>query len=155
MAGKPARSGPPGNQNGLQHGLYSLFALRKQGKRDMRKAFWREFKKAEEKYAIALAGDPSPQEMTLITDLVWHDYYIAIIDIEICSRRRLVRKGKPYALLELRPRYSANRREIIKIVGTKRRAKDLPDLARELARLPEQGEKLEGHAEGDRESCKR
>jgi len=151
MAGKRGRSGPPANRNGLQHGLYSLFALRKQGKRDMRKAFWREFKKAEEKYAIALAGDPSPQERTLITDLVWHDYYIAIIDIEICSRRRLVRKGKPYALLELRPRYSANRREIIKIVGTKRRAKDLPDLARELARLPEQaGEPAERHRYGDR-----
>ena len=36
-------------------------------------------------------------------------------------------------------------------LGLERKIKDLPDLARELARLPEQGEKLEeGHADGDR-----
>jgi len=140
MAGKRGRSGPPGNKNGLQHGLYSLLALRKQGKRDMRKAFWREFRKEEEGYARALGGDPSPQEMTLITDLVWHDFYIANFDIDISSRQRLVRKGKPYALLELRPRYSANRKEIIKILGTKRKAREIPDLNKALAIAAGEGE---------------
>ncbi len=40
-------------------------------------------------------------------------------------------------------------------LGLERKSKDLPDLARELARLPEQAKEPEGHEEGDRESCKR
>ena len=104
--GKPGRSGPPGNKNGLKHGFYTLMAQRSDGKPNGRTAFGRAFKAREREYVTAYGGDVSPMEMTLITDIVWHDFYVSTIDAEI-AKDGLVTDGKAHPLLEFRPRLAA------------------------------------------------
>ena len=129
-----SRGGPVGNQKALKHGLYGLMALRKKGKPNGRTSFGKAFRGAEQEYITAYGGDPSPMETTLITDTVWCDFYIILIDGDLVGKR-LIRKGRPHPLLEIRLRLAAHRRENLKALGLKRVAKDIPDLAAELKRL--------------------
>jgi hypothetical protein len=122
--GKPGRSGPPHNQNNLKHGLYSLMAQRTDGKPNGRTAFGRAFKAREQEYITAYGGDVSPMEMTLITDIVWHDFYVSTIDAEI-AKGGLLTDGKAHPLLEYRPRFAAHRRDTLRTLGLKRVSKQL------------------------------
>jgi hypothetical protein len=117
-------AGPLGNKHNLKHGLYSLMAQRKNGKPNGRTAFGKAFKARELEYIEAYGGDVSPMERTLITDTVWHDFYVATIDAEI-AKSGLMNGGEAHPLLELRPRFAAHRRENIKLMGLKRVSKQL------------------------------
>ena len=79
--------------------------------------------------------------------------YVASLDAYLRGLKSIVCKGRVHNVLIERTRLAGHLRENLKTLGLKRVPKDIPlDLARELARLPEQGEKLEeGHAEGDRD----
>ncbi len=134
MAGKRARSGPPGNSNAIKHGLYGLMAMRKKGKPNGRTSFGKAFRGAEQEYITAYGGDPSPMETTLITDTVWCDFYIIVIDGDLVGKR-LIRKGRPHPLLEIRLRLAAHRRENLKTLGLKRVARDVDALPAKLDEL--------------------
>ena len=99
-------------------------AQRKNGKPNGRTAFGKAFKAREHDYIEAYGGDVSPMEMTLITDTVWHDFYVATIDAEI-AKGGLMIGAEAHPLLELRPRFAAHRRENIKLMGLKRVSKQI------------------------------
>jgi hypothetical protein len=147
--GKPGRSGPPKNQNNLKHGLYSLMAQRKDGKPNGRTAFGRAFKAREQEYVTAYGGDVSPMEMTLITDIVWHDFYVSTIDAEI-AKGGLLNGGEAHPLLEFRPRFAAHRRDTIKILGLKRISKQVT-LQEILSQQDDEPDKLAVNANGHNE----
>ena len=114
--------GPAGNKHNLKHGLYSLMAQRKDGKPNGSTAFGKASKAREQDHVEAYGGDVSRMELTLITDTVWHDFYVAAIDAEI-AKDGLMNSGAARPLLELRPRFAAHRRENIKLMGLKRVSK--------------------------------
>jgi len=49
-----------------------------------------------------------------------------------------IRKGREHPLMEARRKDRAHIRENLKLIGLRRLPRDLPDLARELARLQDQ-----------------
>lgn len=147
------RGGQVGNKNGFRHGYYSLFALRKGGKKDLRRRFWRAFEERKQEYVSALGEDVSPQELTLIEDTVWMDFYVAAFDGYL-AQRNIVRKGRPHPCFDTRTKLAAHRRENIKLFGLYRRAKDIPDLAQELAKLNKPSTAQEGGiTKADERSC--
>jgi hypothetical protein len=115
---------PKDNANALKHGLYGLMALRKKGKPNGRTTFGKAFRASEQEYISAYGGDPSPMQARLITDTVWCDFYIIVIDNDLMGKR-LHRKGRPHPLLDIRLRIRAHRRENLKTLGLKRVAKTL------------------------------
>lgn len=118
------RGGQVGNKSGSKHGYYSLVALRKEGKKDLRRRFWRVFEERKGEYTSALGGDVSTQELTIVEDTVWADFYIAAFDSYL-SQRNIIRKGRPHPCFEVRIKLAAHRRENLKLLGTKRRVKEM------------------------------
>ncbi len=156
MAGRRDRSGPPGNKNGLKHGLYTLRAMLNGDGLDRRTSLYRALRDKEQELVSALGGDPSPQERAIIGDSVKTMLYLGSLDSYLMGLKSIVRKGKVHNALIERTRLAGHLRENLKVLGTKRVAKEIPDLAKQLAHLTqEQAKEPEGHAEGDRESCKR
>ncbi len=148
MAGKPARSGPPGNQNARVHGLCSLRAMLNGDGLDRRTSLYRALAGKEAEFIATLGGDPSPQERAIIADTVKTMLYIGSLDAYLMGLKSIVRKGRVHNVLIERTRLAGHLRENLKTLGLKRVPKDIPlDLARELARLPEQGETPGGHEE--------
>ena len=136
MAGKPARSGPPGHQNATKHGYYMLRAMRKGGKlngNEASRGFNRAFNGFVREYSDALGGNVSPQQTALIIDNVWIGVYMASLNAHLGQLKRLVRKGKPHPALEVWMRLVGLRRENFKTLGIKRVPKELPDLTKALS----------------------
>ncbi len=150
MAGKPARSGPPGNKNAMRHGLYSLRAMLNGDGLDRRTSVYRALTEKERELVSALGGDPSPQERAIIADAVKTLLYIGSLDAYLMGLKSIVRKGRVHNALIERTRLAGHLRENLKTLGLKRVPKEIPDLARELAQLQgqEQGEK-QSHVDGD------
>jgi len=123
---------------------------------DRRTSLYRALRDKEQELVSALGGDPSPQERAIIGDSVKTMLYLGSLDSYLMGLKSIVRKGKVHNALIERTRLAGHLRENLKVLGTKRVAKEIPDLAKQLAHLTqEQAEEPEGHAEGDRESCKR
>ncbi|MGB7946153.1 MAG: hypothetical protein WCH75_00595 [Candidatus Binatia bacterium] len=128
MAGKPARSGPPGNKNSLQHGLYAYKAMLDGNGLDEKTSLFkalRYLRDKEQEFVSALGGDPSSQERAIIGDSVKNMLYIASLDNYLMQLKSLVRKGKPHPVLSIRTQLSAHLRENLKTLGLKRVAKTL------------------------------
>ncbi len=108
-------------------------------------------------YVSAMGGDASPQQLSLIHDIAKSEFYAEEKEAYLDRLKSRIRKGREHPLMEARRKDRAHIRENLKLIGLRRLPRDLPDLAKELQQLQvqEQGERLEGHAEGDRESCKR
>ena len=136
MAGKRGKSGPPANVNATKHGYYMLRAMRRGGKlngNEASRAFNRAFNGRVREYSTALGGNISPQETALVVDTVWLEVYMASLNAHLGQLKRLVRKGKPHAALEVWMRLLGHRRENFKALGLKRVPREIPDLARALA----------------------
>ena len=157
MAGKPARSGPPGNLNAVAHGGYALKGRLNGTRLDRRSALFRAFMARVKEYVSSMGGEASPQQLSLIHDIVKSEFYAEEKEAYLDRLKSRIRKGREHPLMEARRKDRAHIRENLKLIGLRRLPRDLPDLAKELQQLQvqEQGERLEGHAEGDRESCKR
>ncbi len=157
MAGRRDRSGPPGNLNAVAHGGYALKGRLNGTRLDRRSALFRAFMTRVNEFVSAMGGDASPQQSSLIHDTVKSEFYAEEKEAYLDRLKSRIRKGREHPLMEARRKDRAHIRENLKLIGLRRLPRDLPDLAKELQQLQvqEQGERLEGHAEGDRESCKR
>jgi len=157
MAGKRGRSGPPDNLNAVAHGGYALKGRLNGTRMDRRSALFRAFMARVKEFVSSMGGDVSPQQMSIIHDTVKSEFYAEEKEAYLDRLKSRIRKGREHPLMEARRKDRAHIRENLKLIGLRRLPRDLPDLAKELQQLQvqEQGERLEGHAEGDRESCKR
>jgi hypothetical protein len=95
VAGKPARSGPPGNKNNLQHGLFVYKAML----------------------------DGKGQEHAVIADAIKNMLYLASLDNYLMGLKSLVRKGRAHPVLAVRTQLAAHLREDLKTLGLSRRVK--------------------------------
>jgi hypothetical protein len=124
--GKPGRSGPPGNQNHLTHGVSILKRARKVGKIDKRTSFGQAFERRKREYVAHLGGDQlSTMELAIIEDTVWTDFYVTAYDVYLSSLKSVIRKGRPHPIVDARTKLAAHRRENLKTLGLKRVAKTL------------------------------
>ena len=84
-----------------------------------------------------VTGKNVPTERTML--------YVGSLDAYLTQLKTLVRKGRIHPVLGERTRLAGHLRENLKTLGLKRVAKDVPDLARELARVSQnEGDKGEG-----------
>ena len=156
MAGRRDRSGPPGNLNAVAHGGYALKGRLNGTRLDRRSALFRAFMARVKEYVSSMGGDASPQQLSLIHDIVKSEFYAEEKEAYLDKLKSRIRKGREHPLMEARRKDRAHIRENLKLIGLRRVAKEIPDLAKQLAHLSqEQAEEPEGHEEGDRESCKR
>jgi len=125
LPGKPgnAYGGPVGNQKAVKHGVRGLQAARKLGKIDKRTAFGQAFEKRKREYIAHLGGDVSTMEMAIIEDSIWTDFYITNYDAYLASLKSVIRKGRPHPIIDARTRLAAHRRDNLKLLGLKRKAK--------------------------------
>ena len=100
---------------------------------DRRTALYRSLRAQEQLYEVALGGSLSPQQSTLVKDLVHSQAYLASIDSYLQSLKSVVRRGKVHAVLVERIRQSANIRETLRCLGLKRVPREVPDLAKEIS----------------------
>ena len=115
--------GQVGNTNNLNHGAYSLLAMRVKGSRpNGNSKLGRAFRSREREYLRDMGGEEhaSLAEKQLANDNVWCDFLIATMDHQLQNKSQLTRKGKPHPLIDLRMRVAAHRRENYKLVGVKR-----------------------------------
>jgi hypothetical protein len=117
--------GQKGNVNGFRHGAYSLLAMRTKGKPKGNTALGRAFRAREREYLQDMGGEENASlaKRQIANDSTWCDFMIATMDHQLESKRRLVVKGKPHPLMELRMRVAAHRRENYKLAGIERVAK--------------------------------
>ncbi len=143
------RGGPPGNKKALRHGLYSLRAMLNGDGLDRRTSLYRALRDKEQELSIALGGGLSPQQQAIVGDTVKSMLYVASLDAYLRGLKSIVRKGRVHNVLIERTRLAGHLRENLKVLGTKRVAKEIPDLARELQQIQvqEQEEKPEGNEE--------
>ncbi len=124
MAGAKGKSGPPGNKNALQHGLYSLKAMLNGDGLDRRTSLYRALREKEQELVLALGGDPSPQQRA-IGDTVKTMLFLGSIDHYLQGLKSLVRKGRVHPVLAERTRLAAHMRANLVTLGLKRTIKTL------------------------------
>ena len=149
MAGKRGRSGPPANKNAMRHGLHHYKRLLSGDGLKRSTALYHALAAKEQELVTALGGDPSPQEKAIIADTVKTLLYIASLAGYLMGLKSLVRRGRVHPALTERTRLAGHLRENLKTLGTKRVAKEIPDLARELQQI-QVTEESERHKYGDR-----
>ena len=132
MAGKRGRSGPPRNQNAVQHGLHHYKRLLSGDGLKRSTALYHALREKELELVSALGGDPSPQERAIIGDTIKTMLYIGSLDNYLMQLKSLVRKGRVHAVLAERTRLGSHLRENLKSLGLERRAKPIPDLQKYL-----------------------
>ncbi len=132
MAGKRARSGPPGNKNAVQHAFYFYKRLLSGDGLKRSTALYHALAATEQELVSALGGDPSPQERAIIADTVKTMLYIGSLDNYLMQLKSLVRKGRVHAVLAERTRLGSHLRENLKSLGLERRVKPIPDLQKYL-----------------------
>src|SRR5438045_1436962 len=99
--GKQGRSGPPGNQNRLTHGLYTYKAMLDSDGLDQRTSLFKALSKKEQELVTALGGDPSPQQQAIIADSVKNMLHVASLDNYLMQLKSLVRKGRPHPVISV------------------------------------------------------
>jgi hypothetical protein len=114
---------PKGSRNAIKHGVYSAKKLLNGKTIDKRSTLFKSLREREQEYISALGGDPSPQEMAIITDAVMNDFYIAHCDNYLLKLKSLMRKGKPHPCLAIRNGLAAQRRADLQAIGLHRRTK--------------------------------
>ncbi len=124
MSGVKGRSGPPGNKNRRTHGLNSYRkvlegTVQLTPDMDLRSVL----REKEEELAIALGGDPSPQEKILIADTVRSLFYVGTLDTYLANLKHLVNKGKAHGVLITRTEIAGHMRKNLQLLGLKRVAK--------------------------------
>ncbi len=134
MAGRRDRSGPPGNLNAVAHGGYALKGRLNGTRLDRRSALFRAFMARVKEYVSSMDGDASPQQLSLIHDTVRSEFYAEEKEAYLDKLKSRIRKGREHPLMEARRKDRAHIRENLKLIGLRRLPRDLPDLARELAR---------------------
>ncbi len=125
MPGMKARSGPPGNKNAIQHGLYSLREMLNGDGLDRRTSLYHALAEKEAELVSALGGDPSPQERAIIADTIKTMLYIGSLDANLAGLKHLVRKGRVHNVLLERTRLAARLRENLKTLGLNRVTKPI------------------------------
>ncbi len=157
--GHSAGGAPPGNKNAMRHGLHHYKRLLSGDGLKRSTALYHALAAKEQELVTALGGDPSPQERAIIGDTVKTMLYIGSLDSYLMGLKSIVRKGRVHNALIERTRLAGHLRENLKTLGTKRVAKEIPDLARELQQIQvkEQAEEesavkgaAERHKYGDR-----
>ena len=144
MAGKRGRSGPPGNNNSLEHGLHHYKRMLSGDGLKRSTALYHALQEREQELALALGGDPSPQERVIIADTVKTMLYIGSLDSYLAGLKHIVRKGKVHGVLLERTRLAAHLREDLKTLGLKRVPPPHPSLAEMLVEdEEEQGDNRE------------
>ncbi len=133
--GHSAGGAPRGNLNAVAHGGYAL-KVRLNGTRlDRRSTLFRAFMARVKEYVSAMGGDASPQQLSLIHDTVKSEFYAEEKEAYLDKLKNRIRKGREHPLMEGRRKDRAHIRENLKLIGLKRVPRDIPDLAKELARL--------------------
>lgn len=150
MPGKPARSGPPGNKNGVRHGLYAHKAMLEGKSFDERMSLFKALREKEQEVVIALGGDPSPQEKAIIADSIKNMLYGASLDNYLMGLKSLVRKGRAHPVIAIRTQLAAHLRENLKTLGPQRRVKtpSIGDLLNEDANEKEAVNAVNGNGQG-------
>jgi hypothetical protein len=92
---------------------------------DKRTSLYRELIEKEQELVIALGGDPSPPERTIVTDTIKELLSAAFLDHYLLSLKSLVHKGRVHGVLAERTRIGTHIRENLKTLGLKRVAKTL------------------------------
>ncbi len=152
MAGKPARSGPPGNLNAVAHGGYALKGRLNGTRLDRRSALFRAFMARVKEYVSSMGGDASPQQLSLIHDIVKSEFYAEEKEAYLDKLKSRIRKGREHPLMEARRKDRAHIRENLKQIGIRRVPREVPTLEKELQQIQgqEQAEEAETHKYGDR-----
>lgn len=119
------RGGPEGNSNAISHGLYSLKARLNGDGMDRRTSLFKALAAKERELAVALGGDPSPQEKAIIADTVKTLLYIGSLDAYLTQLKTLVHKGRVRPALIERTRLAGHLRENLKSLGLKRVVKTI------------------------------
>ena len=138
----------------MQHGVHHYKRLLSGDGLKRSTALYHALRERQQELALALGGDPSPQERAIIADTVKTMLYIGSLDAYLMGLKSIVRKGRVHNVLIERTRLAGHLRENLKTLGLKRVPKDIPlDLARELQQIQvkEQAEESESHAGGDRD----
>jgi len=142
MAGKPARSGPPGNQNASKHGLTTLKqSVKALGGRviDRRTTLGKALGKWRADLIQDLGGKESisTQQEALVDLAVKSKLILDSIDAWLLTQRSLISARKRSLLPAVRERQQLadGLARYLGMLGLERRGGDLPDLGRELARL--------------------
>jgi hypothetical protein len=125
MAGKQGRSGPPGNKNGVIHGLYGYKRMLDGDGLDQRSSLYHALREKEQELVTALGGDPSPQEQAIISDAIKNMLYIGSLDRYLMGLKSIVRKGRAHPVLATRTQLAAHLREDLKVLGLQRRVRPL------------------------------
>jgi hypothetical protein len=142
MAGMKARSGPPKNKNAATHGHYTLRkAVNQRGLRaiDGRSTVGRALSQWRSDLIGDLGGDTavSTQQLAFVDLAVKSKLLLDSIDAWLLTQPSLVNARKKSILPVVRERQALadGLARYLGQLGLERRAKDSPDLARELARL--------------------
>jgi len=125
MNDQRARGAPPHNKNAVKHGLYVYKAMLDGNRLDRRSSLFKALREKEQELITALGGDPSPQELAIISDCVKTMLYIASLDNYLMGLKSLVRKGRPHPVIATRVQLVASLRESLKVIGLKRVSKTL------------------------------
>jgi hypothetical protein len=160
MAGKHGRSGPPGNNNALQHGLYALQRrVKERGLRaiDGRSAVGRALSQWRSDLIRDLGGEASvsTQQSALVDLAVKSKLLLDSIDGWLLQQRSLVNARKRALLPVVRERtqLADSLAKYLTLLGLERRAKPLPTLQDLLAQGKDGDREPYGKAASDGESA--
>jgi hypothetical protein len=139
---RKAPGGPPGNQKAVKHGVRGLQKARRVGKIDKRTSFGQAFERRKREYISHLGGGDqlSAMELAIIEDTVWTDFYVTAYDVYLSSLKSVIRKGRPHPIIDARTKLAAHRRENLKTLGLKRRAKEIAGYDAIRQRYADRGE---------------
>src|SRR5262249_13416667 len=113
--------GPPGNQNGLKHGYYSLvrFIKKRGGALDRRTILGTMLTETELQLEEDLGGDLSAAQRMLVEDVALDTLLLRGINKKIADVMP-IRKGRVHPVYGLRAQLITQRREHLRLLGLKR-----------------------------------
>lgn len=114
---------PRGNKNALKHGFWTYKAMLNGDGLDERTSLFRALREKENELIASLGGDPSPQELIIISDSIKNILYIASMDNYLMKLKSIVRKGRAHPVLTMRTQIASHLRENLKTIGLHRRVK--------------------------------
>ena len=120
--------GPVGNKNNLKHGYYSLVKVirNRRGALDRRTILGKMVLETIRQLEADLGGDPSTAVRMLVHDVALDTLLIQALNNEVAGSPPIIegKDGlKPHPAYQLRAQLIAQRREHLKLLGTKRVAK--------------------------------
>ena len=108
---------PKGNLNSTKHRHYAREAALQGGQLDRRTRTYRAAQRKMREYRKALAGKMTPQIEFLIREAALFEHVLIDPLDPYLAGVRLVRKGRPHPLLEIRLKLSAHVRDLLQLAG--------------------------------------